>query len=422
MRKVLILFAVATLAVAGAAHAQTLTLKECLQQATATSSALKASWREVEIAREQIDIAHSGKLPRIDLQAGYTAQLEPQAVRFGAIEQETQDPRYPFLNLSIYNTLYDFGRTGAREDRARLLHDALRSSYSGREQDLFLDVVRAYYGILISGKLVGAANDEVAQMTAHQKTAQALFDQGVVTRNDLLQAEVRVASSRQELLSAENRVENGWLLLNYLTGAPASFRGVLQEEPAIPQPPGTDTTPDLSKRGEVAALKAVVEADEAAVREAKTDYYPELFARLGFDYLDNSRVREQAIVAATLGVRVNLFDGNAKAARVRQAVVARTRDVERLRDLEDQVRLELATATNDMKVALSRIAVTEKAIAQGMENLRITQDRYQEQVGTATEVIDAQTLLTQVRTDYYRSVFDLQVAAARVKRATGELQ
>ena len=163
-------------------------------------------------------------------------------------------------------------------------------------------------------------------------------------------------------------------------------------------------------------------ASEFAVKEAKSDYYPEVYANLGVDYADNSKVREQTMVAATLGLKVNLFDGRAKAARVRQAVQARSRDEERLRDLEDRVRLELATAQNDMKVAASRINVTEKAIAQGIENLRITKDRYQEQVGTATEVVDAQTLLTQTRTDYYRSVFDLQVAAARVKRATGELR
>ena len=72
-------------------------------------------------------------------------------------------------------------------------------------------------------------------------------------------------------------------------------------------------------------------------------------------------------------------------------------------------------------MAGARIKVAEKAITQGMENLRITKDRYQEKVGTATEVVDAQTLLTQTRTDYYQSLFDLQVAAARVKRATGEL-
>lgn len=421
MRRALIILALTALTGIGAADAETLTLKECLTKAAASSKGLKANTHDVAIAQEQIAIARSARLPRVDLQAGYTAQLDAQAVKFGNVVQETQDSRYPFLNLTIYNTLYDFGRTGAREARARLQRDAAQFSRSGQEQDLFLEVVRAYFGILAAEKLVGAANDEVVQMTAHQKTAQALFEEGVVTRNDLLQAEVRVASSRQNLYSSLNQVENGWLYLNYLTGAPAGYRADLQEQIETPPLPDQQAVPDLSQRGEISALRAVVNADEHAVKEAKSDYYPEIFARFGLDYLDNSKVREQTIYAATLGLKVNLFDGAAKEARIRQAVESRARDKERMRDLEDRVRLELSTAQNDMKVALTRLKVAEKAIEQGRENLRITRDRYQEKVGTATEVIDAQTLLTQTRTDYFRSVFDLQVAAARVKRATGDL-
>ncbi|MBU5636492.1 TolC family protein [Geomonas sp. Red69] len=421
MHLVIVLLALLCCGEANTAHAQTLTLREALDRAAATSQGLKSASHEVEIAREQVNVARSTRLPRIDLQGGYVAQAKAQAFKFGTNSQETQDPRYPFFNFSVYQTLYDFGRTRANEGIARMRGEAARYSYSGNEQELFLQVVQAYYGIMTAQKLVQAASDEVVQMESHQKTAQALFDEGVVTRNDLLQAEVRVASSRQNVLSAQNEVENGWLLLNYLTGAAPGFRAELKDESQLPQLPSTSAQPDLSSRGEIAAQKALLGADEFAVTEAKTSHYPEFFAKLGVDYLSNSKVREQAITAVTVGFKVNLFDGPASAARVRQAVQARSRDEERLRDLEDRTRLEYAMAVNDLKVADARIKVAEKAITQGVENLRITKDRYQEHVGTATEVVDAQTLLTKTRTDYYRSVFDLQVAAARVKRATGEL-
>ena len=403
------------------AWAEPLNLKECLSRAAAANKGLKAASYEVEIAGEQIAIAKSGLLPRVDVQGGYVAQLDAQAVQFGPISLETQDADFPFLSLSLYQTLYDFGRTRAREGAARMQRNAAGHAYAGSQQDLFLQVVRAYYGILEAEKLVKAANDEVVQMGAHQNTARALFEQGVVTRNDLLQAEVRVAASKQKLYSQQNGVQNGWLLLNYLIGAPASFRGELREESPALAPASPDAKPDFSKRGEISALKDAVAAGDFAVKEAKTYYYPELFAKLGLDYVENSKVREQTIMSATLGIKVNLYDGLATTSRLRQAVQARSRDEERLRDLEDRAQLELATARNDLKVAAARITVVEQAITQGEENLRITKDRYQEKVGTATEVVDAQTLLTQTRTDYYQSIFDLQVAAARVKRATGEL-
>lgn len=83
--------------------------------------------------------------------------------------------------------------------------------------------------------------------------------------------------------------------------------------------------------------------------------------------------------------------------------------------------LEYRTAQNDARVAAQRIDVTRKAIEQGEENLRINKTRYQEQVGTATDVIDAQTLLTRTRSEYYRALFDYEVALARIKRSAGEL-
>jgi outer membrane protein len=420
MHKTTLLLA-ALLALASAAGAEPLSLKDCLTRAAATNQGLKAESYQIAAAREDIQIAKSGLLPRIDLMAAYQAQPEAQAVKFGPLVQETQQADFALLDLTLYSTLYDFGKTRAREGAARSRRDAAEHSYSGSQQDLFLQVVRAYYGILEAYKLVQAADDEALQMTSHQKTAQALFEQGVVTRNDLLQAEVRVAASRQKQLSAMNGVDNGWLLLNYLTGAPARFRGELQEEPVIAPAPESSPAPDLSKRGEIAALKDAVAAGDFSVQEVKSGYYPELFAKLELNYMQNDKVREQAIMSATVGLKVNLYDGLATSSRLRQAVQVRSRDQERLRDLEAKVALELAQAQNDLRVAGARIKVVEKAIQQGVENLRITKDRYQEKVGTATEVVDAQTLLTQTRTDYYQSVFDLQVAAARVKRATGEL-
>ena len=421
MLKVVVSLIAAIALLAGSAWAEQLTLQESLERASASSRALQAASRDVAIAREQVGIARSGRLPRVDLQGGFVAQYKAQAVKIGPIEQETQDARYPFMNLVVYDTLYDFGRTRAREGAARMQLNAARHALQGSEQDLFLQVVQAYFGILEAAKVVTAADEEVTQMSSHQKTAQALYEEGVVTRNDLLQAEVRVAASRQRLYSARNAVENSWLLLNYLIGTPPEYRADLQEDLTPPEVPANRGEPDLSRRGEIQALRNVVAAGEYAVKEARTAYYPELFAKLGVDYVRNSYAREQTMVAATVGVKVNLFDGLATTYRVRQAVEARRKDEERLRDLEERVKLELATAQNDLKVAAARIEVTEKAIQQGIENLRITKDRYQEKVGTATEVVDAQTLLTQTRTDYYRSIFDLQVAAARVKRATGDL-
>jgi outer membrane protein TolC len=72
-----------------------------------------------------------------------------------------------------------------------------------------------------------------------------------------------------------------------------------------------------------------------------------------------------------------------------------------------------------LKEAEKRIEVTRKIISQAKENFRIVQERYREGRATNTEVLDAQTLLSEARTRYFQSLYNYDLARAKLKRATG---
>lgn len=411
-----------TLLLASAACAGQLSLQECLDQARQNNPALKVAAHDKSVAAEGVRLAGSATLPRIDLQGGYTAQMEPQAVKLGPTPAETQQAEYAFAGLSIYQTLYDFGRISSRREQALLQEKAVSSTYGNMEQDVSLQVIRSFYAILQGEKLLQVAREEVSQREQHMQVARALFEEGVTTRNDLLQAEVKLAGSRQKQLAAGNNLNNAWLLLNYLTGNPGTYRATLAEEQGASSDfadPSGDNLPEA--RQDIQAQRAVIRAGEALLAEVRGGFYPEIYLRAGIDYLQNDKVVEQSIVGATVGVKVNLYDGMATTSRQRQAMEQLQRERERLRGMESAVQLERQTARNDLAVARERIEVTRDAIRQGEENLRINRDRYQAQVGTATDVVDAQTLLSQVKNDHYQAIFDYRVARARVLRAAGEL-
>ncbi|MFZ0051836.1 MAG: TolC family protein, partial [Desulfobaccales bacterium] len=65
--------------------------------------------------------------------------------------------------------------------------------------------------------------------------------------------------------------------------------------------------------------------------------------------------------------------------------------------------------------------VTEKAMTQAEENMRLNEERYKEQVGTATDVIDAETLLTRTRVNYWSALYDHQMAKAELLWAMGAI-
>ncbi|MDD5287253.1 MAG: TolC family protein [Desulfuromonadaceae bacterium] len=400
-----------------------LTLQECLQKAREYNPTLKSAAWETKIAQENVRQASAAYFPRVDAQAGYTMQHEPQAVIINGMTAETQEPDFAFAGISANYTIYDFGRRGSRKQQAKAIAKGSERSLEAKQSDVALQVIESYFSILESEKLIIAATEEVAQVEEHRRVARVMFEEGVVTRNDLLQAEVRLAASRQKLLAIQNRRENLWLLLNFLTGGKAQFRAELEENSDIAG--SVEKTPDgsfnLSGRNDILALRHRVEAREFEVKESMGNFFPELYTRLALDYVQNDKVREQAIMSATLGIKINLFDGFASTSVREKAVQNRSKSQDALRVAEEQARLEINTAKNDVAVSRERIAVTEAAIRQSEENLRINNERYKERVGTATEVLDAQTLVTQTKTDYHRAFYDHQTANARLKRALGQL-
>ena len=82
--------------------------------------------------------------------------------------------------------------------------------------------------------------------------------------------------------------------------------------------------------------------------------------------------------------------------------------------------LNIKQAMLDLEAADKNIGPTQKAVEQAEENLRVSQERYKAQVTTSTEVLDAQTLLNQVRMNYYNALYNHILAKARLQRAIGE--
>ena len=401
----------------------TLSLKECLERGYRDNPLIKATRWERSIAATAVKKADSPLYPKLDVQGGYTMQQEPQSVLINNIKAETQQADFAYANASLTYTLYDFGRRDAKRDSARAVADAVGSSITAREQELALQIIGVYFGILEAKRQVGAAEEEVTQVSEHRRIAETLYEQGMVTRNDVLQAEVRLASAQQKLLATKNRLDNLWLQLNYVIGADPDFRAELDDRADLTLPEGSTFDPQqaMTNRPELRSLRKSLEASDYDLKESRSAFYPELFTKLALDYVQNDKVSEQTIMSATIGIKMNLFDGFSTSADRQRAVQNRSRTEETLRQVEAQVRVELATALNDARVARKRIDVTQAAIKQSEENLRINRDRYQALVGTATDVLDAQTLLTQTKTEYYQALYDFQVASARVRRAMGEL-
>jgi outer membrane protein TolC len=119
-------------------------------------------------------------------------------------------------------------------------------------------------------------------------------------------------------------------------------------------------------------------------------------------------------------VSFNLFDAGRKA-RLSQAQAAETVATLEQEHLANQIRLEVVRARQQFITARERLAVMQRVISQATEALRIVQDRYHEGLTTITEVLRAETALTQARTNVLAARYDHYIGYATVLLATGQL-
>lgn len=98
--------------------------------------------------------------------------------------------------------------------------------------------------------------------------------------------------------------------------------------------------------------------------------------------------------------------------------------MEKVREEERSLKLEIIREIKDsylnMENARKRIDVSQKAVDEAKENLRIETIKYEAGSGISTDVIDAQTTLLRAETDYYQAIYDENIAIASLRRAIGE--
>jgi outer membrane protein TolC len=184
------------------------------------------------------------------------------------------------------------------------------------------------------------------------------------------------------------------------------------------------------KRPELAQLEAGLAARQARLEAARGDYYPSLFLAGGFEYSVAPNRDDQDSPFAT---DFNFFRGPGIALGLRwqldfwstQAKVA-----ERTAEL-NKVQVQKVSATSGMALDIRRryleveefrnkVKAAEESRKAARALLVTTLANFQLGVGEAKEVFEGLGLYTRIVSDYYQTIRDFNIAAAKLTQATGQ--
>lgn len=401
-----------------------LTLGKGLKLVTEKGRLVRIAAQDEEIAKDNALMARAGLFPRVNASLSQTLLAhQPQAI-FGTTAVPVSQQNFLAYSINVQQTLYDFKRTASLYAAGRTLVDTQKLDTRKIRNLAAIDFALAYYDLREAEQLAAVTAMEVQQLQSHLKDAKNLYTEGVITKNDLLQAEVRLSDAGQRLIGAKNlrminasRINNA--LMQPLTAA-VTATDVDKLDLAYPE---TDLEKaweiSLKERPEIRIAEETLKVLDLEEQAKKAEFYPELFVRGAYDYTENRYQVYEGNWAVLFGVGVKLFSGGRTKAEVARIEHQRSKLREEKEKLVDDIKLEVQRNILDTATARQKIAVLKDTLQQAEENLRINRTRYQEGVGTATEVLDAVTLLTVAETNYYRAVYDLGRAEAAAVYSQG---
>ena len=117
-------------------------------------------------------------------------------------------------------TAFDSFKTQREIRRADLSRESESSSAKAVEQQIELNVVRAYQSVLYAEREIDVAQHEQETAAALLTSAEQHVEAGLAVESDRMSAEVNVASRKQELIAAQGDLDLAWAELSEAMGPP----------------------------------------------------------------------------------------------------------------------------------------------------------------------------------------------------------
>jgi outer membrane protein TolC len=412
-----------------------LTLQESISIALDQSTAVRAADHGVSGADADRKAARTDFLPRIGTAYSYTRFDEDPFMRAPAGDFAPYPIEYKISKKNLYqwNTyltqpLFTGGALVSSYQMAKLGVDIAHKGLDRARQDTVVAVKEAYFHILKAEKLKAVALQAVEQVQSHVAVAQAFYEEEMIPRNDLLEAEVRSAQVQQDLIRAENSVAIAQAHFNTVlrrdVNEPAALEDIIAYQPEFFSLENCRKEA-LEKRPEMKEATLRLAQSQKGVTLAKSSYFPSVsvvanYQKMGDSgSLNGSPYEDDEMWTVGAVCSWDIWEWGKRSYQVSSRKALAAQAEEGHKQTGDIIALEVKQAFLNLQESEKNIFVARTAITQAEENFRLNKELYNEQMATTTEVLDAQTLLTQAQNNYYNALNDYHIAKARLERAMG---
>ena len=314
----------------------------------------------------------------------------------------------PLVNVDM---LYQRKAAAVQVEMYQLLSERTKEYLCFETEKAYLQLQMAYD----ENKVL---NEALATSKAVYKTSNDYYNQGLIQKSDLLNAELHVMNIETQVKSSQSGIQDVSDMLSILmdrsTGTVYTIDPISISNAVI-----TDSAGLSNERSDFKAMQKGMESYDMMIRSSKMSYLPRLNAFASYQ-LNDKRMFGFNANAYFAGIQLswNIFNGN----RTRNTISQQQLEKEKIAKQLDQQKSEAQVQINHARRQLSDASFFMKqqqlAVEQASEALRVLQNRYAQGLVKTTDVLMGQTQLSQQKIGYVHAVFNYNLAAAALQFLT----
>ncbi len=411
-----------TIIALGTIKLQAQTLKELVSSSVTNYPKLKELQANVALADEKVALAKSGYQPNIAINGSYNylAPISKVTLPIPGMSGDIQFmPNHNYnANLSVQQTVWDFGRTNANVQKAKNDKTQIADNLKANELNLAYQVAMIYNNIVLLNKNITLQDEQIKFAQDNFKLITNKIKNGDALGFDSLNANVRVKIAQNRKVDLVNQLEKQLNLLRFYTGnQAANVTAQRFEGNAI-----ASIYPALEHNADVLLANDKVLAAEKDYKTSVANFLPNLFVNgsAGWKnaYMPNiNDMRFNYVVGA--GLTIPLYDGGRAVAQRKITKIAIDAAKQNLSYAQQNANKDLLQAQADLNANKIRLENTRAIAQQAEAAFSLAQSRYKNGTLTWLDLENARINVEDTRFSLIQLDYQIALNYLEVDRLSG---
>jgi len=283
---------------------------------------------------------------------------------------------------------------------------------------LCFETEKAYLQLQMAYDENKVLNEALATSKAVYKISKDYYNQELIQKSDLLNAELHVMNIETQVKSSQSGIQDASDMLSILMGR--STGTVYTIDPiSIANVVNADSLGLSNERPDFKALQKGMESYDMMIKSSQMSYLPRLNAFASWQWNDKNIFGFDAnAYLAGIQLSWNIFNGNRTRNTISQQRLEKEKLAKQLDQQKSKAQLQISHTRRQLSDASFVMKQQQLAVEQASEALRVLQNRYTQGLVKTTDVLMAQTQLSQQKIGYVRAVFNYNLASASLQFLT----